>query len=368
MTTCGRCLLNEHVPTVTFDNDGVCNYCKLHDKWEKESQSEKLEKIVKKVKREGKKNLYACIVGISGGCDSSYMLWKMVDFGLRPLAVHWNNNWNTQIAEDNMRCMVKGLNVDYYEMTVNKREYDDICKSFLLASVPDADIPNDIALTTVLYIAAEKFGVKYIMEGHNFRTEGTAPIGWTYMDGQYVASVHKKFGSIPLHSFPNLWFDQWLEWLIKHKIKRIRPLWYLKYDKPKMKQFFNEQYGWKDYGGQHEENKYTAFISNYLHPIKFGIDLRYILLSAQVRSNYLNREEALQKIQEKPNIDESIIDEVKQRLGFSQNQFEEMMQLPIKSHHDYKTYQPLFKKYKALFQMMAKMNLIPKTFYEKYTR
>lgn len=370
MVVCNRCLLNSSIPTVTFDDIGICNYCHLHEKWEREHKSEDLQKIINTVKTCKNPNAkYDCIVGISGGCDSSYLLHKVVvDFGLKPLAVHWNNHWNTEIAEANMKKMVEGLNIDFEIYTCDQKEYDELCRAFLLASVCDADIPNDIALTTVLYQATEKHDCGFIMAGHNFRTEGTTPLEWSYMDGKYIIDVNKKFGRVPLKTFPNLTLSLWLRWLVLKQIKRIRPLWYLPYNKNEAKQLLHDKYGWNDYGGAHQENKYTKFISNYVQPKKFGIDLRIIFLSAQVRSGLITKDQAQEQLFIISEVEWEILEEVKQRLGFTNDEFKQVMEQPIKIHQQYRTYQPFFKRNKWFFKLMVEYDLVPKTFYEKYTR
>lgn len=367
MTQCTRCILDDHIPNITFDADGACNYCKLHDLWERTHLEADLERLLDKVKQE-RKGKYDCVVGVSGGCDSSYLLYLAKEWALEPLAVHWNNGWNTDTAAKNIETMTRKLNVDLYEVGMEQSEYDDVCRSFLFASVPDADIPNDIALTTVLYQAAERFGIKYILNAHSFKTEGTTPLGWSYMDGKYVESVQKQFGRQPLKTFPNLWFADWLNWMLLGQIKRIRPLWHVAYNKEQVKKMLSRKFSWKWYGGHHLENRYTIFVSNFLQPRKFGIDLRWVEYSALIRSSQMTRDEALSKIEKQPEIDYAIIDEVKQRLGLSETEFNKILSAPKKTFHDYETYISLFRKHSLFFSLLADMNLVPKTFYEKYAK
>lgn len=368
---CKRCLFDSNTPSVTFDSDGVCNYCRLHDQWEKEyadPDNTKLLKIYERIRKRGKRKRYDCVVGVSGGCDSSFTLHLAVKAGLRPLAVHFNNNWNTPIAEANIRKMVSGLNCGYYEVAVNKAEYDSICRSFILAGVPDADIPNDIALQTAFYLAADKFDVFYTLSGHSFRTEGTTPLGWSYMDAKYIESVQTRFGAYPLRTFPNLWLGKWLTWLWMG-IKQIRPLWYVKYDKDEARKILHDSYGWEWYGGAHLENKYTEFIGSYYQPRRFNIDLRRVLWSAQVRSGTLDREQALYDLEVLPTIRTGLLYEVEQRLRLPFRELETIMRTGEKhTHEDYETYLPTFHRYAWLFRVMSDLNLVPKTFYTKYCK
>ena len=362
--------MDSTIPEIEFDDRGECTYCKIHDGFEEEYPLDRgesnLAEIIEKMKNEGKR--YDCIVGVSGGCDSSYLLCKAKEWGLRPLAVHFDNNWNTDVAKENMSRLVSQLNVDFLKVGVDKREFDDICRSFLLASVPDADIPNDIALATVLYFAADKMGVPWILNGHSFRTEGTSPLGWSYMDGKYVQSIHKLFGKEQMKTYPNLWLSKWLRWIALKRIKRIRPLWFINYQKEDVKTFLNDEFGWQWYGGHHLENRYTIFSTSYYQPKKFGIDLRKVEYAALVRSGQMDRQKAINELKKPPEIDSEVVKEVKKRLGFTDKEFSRIMTQPNKTHHDYETYQKTFRRWKWFFWVLSKLDLVPKTFYVKYTR
>ena len=198
---CSRCVYDEETPHITFDEQGVCNYCRTQEELEKsypagEEGERLLRGIAERIKKDGKDKKYDCVVGVSGGCDSSYLVHYIVkELGLRPLAVHFDNTWNSTIATKNIHCVLEKLGVDLWTYVVDNKEYDDIYKSFLKAGVPDIESCTDIALAATLNMAAEKFGLRYVIEGHNFRTEGIAPLGWIYMDGKYIKSVHKKFGT-----------------------------------------------------------------------------------------------------------------------------------------------------------------------------
>ena len=285
--------------------------------------------------------------------------------GVRLLAVHWDNNWNTDIADNNIQKLVGELGVDNIHFKVNQIEYDDLCRSFLLASTPDADIPNDIALTTVLYQAADSFNIPFIINGHSFRTEGFAPLGWTYMDGGYIEDVHKRYGRVPLKTFPNLTLEKWLPWIQK-KIKRVRPLYNMNYQKDTVVNQVLPRLGWEWYNGHHMENKYTIFVGNYLWPKKFNIDFRIIEYSALIRSKQMNRDEALELLSKTPMCPDHIVYEVMKRLRLSRKQLDDILTMPIKTYRDYNTYQKYFKKNKDLFTDYYEQGLIPKTFYEKY--
>ena len=366
---CTRCILHTGIPGIAIDEDGTCNYCKIHDEWNSKYPTEKgektLEVIFKKIREEGKNKTYDCIIGVSGGCDSSYLLTYLVDHDLRPLPVHWDNNWNTRIADENIRKIVQGLGVDLYRIGVDRKEYDDLCRSFLLASTKDADIPNDIALTTALYQAAERFDVKYIMNAHSFRTEGTTPLGWTYMDGGYIESVHRRYGKVPLKTYPNLTYPLFKKY-INQGFKRIRPIWYLPYNKNEAIKELETRFDWKWYGGHHHENIYSTFVGAYLWPKKFGLDFRYIEYSALIRSGFKTQKSALKEIKKPGDYDPLLPEKVRHRLGITQEDFLQIFNAPPKTHRDYETYLPKFRKDRDFYLRAVEEGKVPETFYRKY--
>ena len=206
---CTRCLLDTTASDIWFDESGECKYCKIHNEMEKAhplgpSLEKELQSIVNKIKKDGKGKPYDCIAGVSGGRDSTYTLLTAVKLGLRPLAVHFDNGWNSDISVKNIKKACETLHVDLFTIVADWEEFKDLQVSFLKSSTPDADIPTDYAIYSVLYHVANKEGIKYILNGHSYRTEGTCPISWTYMDPLYVSSVHKRFGKIKeFKSFPH---------------------------------------------------------------------------------------------------------------------------------------------------------------------
>ncbi len=373
MRICKRCIYDEHIPDIHFDDEGICNYCRQHDQLDSEYPTgDKGEKILQdlaaKIKHEGRNKKYDVVVGISGGCDSSFLLYKAKKLGLRPLAAHFDNTWNSTIAVENIHNILNNLKVDLFTYVINNQEFCDIFRSFLRASVPNIDTPSDIALTTTHYLAAEKYGIKYIFQGHSFRTEGISPHGWFYMDALYIHTVQKMFGTRKLENFTNLLLGKWLKWMIVDKVKTIRPMYYIDYKKEETKKILSNELGWKWYGGHHMENR-TAYFTNYYYlPVKFNIDLRYSEFSALIRSGQMTREEALVKIQQFKPFDEEIIEEIKKRLGFSDEEFQQTMQASKKTYRDYKTYKETFERMRPIFWGLYKLNLVPKSFYVRYTK
>ena len=226
---CTRCIFDSTLHGISFDEKGICSYCKMIDSLTNEygtgaAKGEKLfERLVKQIKKEGRGKKYDIVVGVSGGTDSSYMLFIAKKYGLRALAVHYDNTWNTAIATQNISKMTKKLDVDLYTHVCDNKESDDIFKSFFLASVPEIDGATDIALAEVMYRAASKYGIKYVFEGHSFIEEGVAPMGKAYVDGRYIKSLHKKFGKKKMKTFPNMRFAKFIYWVVFKRIKKIRP-------------------------------------------------------------------------------------------------------------------------------------------------
>ena len=372
---CTRCIYDIETPSIKFDDRGVCNYCKASEDLNQQYPTglegqRKLEQIVDEIKKAGRGKPYDVVVGVSGGCDSSYMLIKAKEFGLRPLAVHFDNTWNTTIATTNIHTMLDKLKIDLFTHVVDNEEYDDILRAFLKAGVIDIETPTDIGLATTLYMAAAKYGIQYQFEGHSFRTEGIGPLGWFYIDGKYIESVVREFGNYRQHklkTFPNLWFSKFMKYTLYNRIKKIRPLYWMDYDKEATKKMLSEEYGWQWYGGHHLENRFTVFLHSYYAPRRFGLDTRVLGNSALVRSGQLDRTEAIAMLQEPFVFDTEILGIVKKRLGFTDREFEDLFKQPTRTWKEFKTYKPLFERLRPFFYMLMKAQLVPQSFYVKYT-
>ncbi len=370
---CIKCILSDAIEGVRIESDGICNYCKLIEQLENEYKTgtpdgeKKLLEIIDKIKKEGKNKKYDCVIGVSGGTDSSFLLYKAIELGLRPLAVHYDNTWNSAIATENIRKITTKLNIDLHTHVVNNKEVDDIFKSFFKASVIELDACTDIALIETLYRAASKYKVKYILDGHSFRAEGVAPpIG--YIDGKYIKTIQKSFGAHKIDTFPNMSLIAFLKWMIIKRIKRIRPYWYLDYSKEETRVFLEKEFDWKYYGGHHLENRMTAFQHSFYCPVKFGVDQTYNSLSALVRSGRMEREKALDLfLNNEPYLEPELVEYFKKRLGFSDEEFDNILKKPVLTYKNFKTYKQSFEKLKPLFWLMYKLDLVPKSFYVKYT-
>lgn len=295
---CNRCIYDERVPSITFDDDGVCNYCRQVEKLAAQygtgtpKGEARLAQIIKELRARGRGQKYDCAIGISGGTDSSFLIHWAVEKGLRPLAVHYDNTWNTAIATQNIRKVLEGTGVDLYTHVVDNKEIDDIFRAFFLAGVAEIEAATDLGYAYTLRRAAAAHGIKAILEGHSFIEEGITPLGRNYFDGKYIQTIHRRFGTRPLKTYPLMTFFRFLKSVVVDRPKFIRPLWYLQYSKEEAQDLLRKRYDWQYYGGHHLENRMTAFYHGIYLPQKFGSDLRNNTLAARVRNGSMDRASA----------------------------------------------------------------------------
>jgi N-acetyl sugar amidotransferase len=370
---CSRCIYDERVAAIEFDAEGVCNYCRQIDRLKTEYGTgielgrAKLAAIIEEIKRAGARRRYDCVIGVSGGTDSSYMVYlaKQV-WGLRPLAVHYDNTWNSAIATQNIRNVLAGLDVDLYTHVVDNKESDDIFRAFFRAGVAEIEAPTDLALAETLYRAASRYGVAYVLEGHSFVTEGVTPVGRNYFDGQYIRSIHRRFGTRPMKTYPLMTFSRFLWWSCAARIRKIRPLWYVSYSKEEARAFLEKTFAWKYYGGHHLENRMTAFFHGIYAPQKFHADFRNNSLAALVRNGQMGREQAWAEYNQPPQVEEELLAYFKKRLKLSDEEYERVMRAPPRDWREYPTYKRRFERLRPLFAVLARRNLVPMSFYLKY--
>ena len=353
------------IADVKINEKGECNFCELHDSLEKSSKGFDWDKRLNKIRKAKKK--YDCLIGISGGLDSSILLDYAVNvWKLNPLVIHFDNRWNCEEANYNIDMLVKRLNVDFIRYYLNQAEYDDLCLSFLLASVSDADIPNDMAMGEMMLRTCKQYKIKYIFNGHNFRTEGTSPLSWSYMDAKYIESVYAKFNQgKKLLSFPLLTFWKQLYYTVICGIKQERPFYYLDINEQEEKDRLIRDYGWRDYGSKHAENIYTEFVGSYYLPVKYGIDKRIIYHSALIRSGRMVKiDKAFNKL---PEFNEEKLNAICKRLKITREYFDQViMPMQWSTFEDFKTYHRMFKRYRPVFYVLTRLHLLPNTFYIKY--
>lgn len=344
---CTRCVMDETVPGIVFYADGRCSCCRAYDEHRTKelftdaAGAERLERLVDDIKRAGRNAPYDCIIGVSGGVDSSYVAYLVVRrFGLRALALHLDNGWNTELAVDNVERMVKALRVNLSTHVLDWREFRDIQTAFIRSSISNIEIPTDHAIWAVLIKTAAKMGIKYIIAGNNVVTESIMPETWLYgsKDSRLIRGIHRRFGRLPMKSYPYLTTPDYAYYLLLRGIRWVPILNYVPYVKAEAKQRLMDEVGWRDYGGKHYESTFTRFFHAYYLPRKFGYDLRKSYYSALVCSGQITREEALRDLAEPP-APPALMEQdrayVLKKLGLSEAEFEMILAAPNKTYADY---------------------------------
>ncbi len=355
-------------PQITFDENGYCNHCtefagkRAGHSYQGRQSDEALDGIVATLKRDGEGKQYDCIIGLSGGIDSSYVAYIIKQKGLRALAIHLDNGWDSEESVNNIKNIAKLLELDYDSYVLDWEEFKDLQLAFLKASVPEAETPTDIAIPAALHYFAAKYHVKHIISGGNFATEGILPRSWHYnaKDMKYFGYIQKTFGTKKLKTFPTFGFEKEMYYKLAKGIKITYLLNYVDYAKEDAMELLKEKLGWKFYGGKHYESKYTGFIQSYYLYKKFGIDYRRATLSSQICLGEIERDEALEQLKTEP-FDLLKVEIEKQyigkKLGISQEEFDSIIGLPAKWYWDYPnddgklgfiydTYRNMFKKEK----------------------
>lgn len=353
---CTNCVMDTTDSAIQFDEQGVCDHCRgfstdVAPNWDTGPEAHtKLEEIVTRVKEAGKGHDFDCILGMSGGLDSSFMLHLLVtEYGLRPLVFHVDGGWNSDIAVNNIQMLVEKLGLDLYTEVINWEEMRDFQLAFFKSGVPHLDIPQDHAFIATLYHFANKHGIKYIMNGGNFSTECVRnPLEWLYhgTDMAQIRDIHGRFGARPLKSYP-------LSSVLFHKVylryfkgvKVVRPLNYMPYTKELAINTLSETYGWRAYPQKHFESRFTRFFEAYWLPTRFGYDTRRVQYSSLIQTGQMSRDEALEKLK-KPAYDPATIDEefeyIATKLGISVEELRGYHEMPLKSYRDYRNQQWLF--------------------------
>lgn len=334
---------------ITFDKNGVCDHCRNFDInikpfWKPlENRFDDLEELAKKIRKSGKGKPYDCILGLSGGADSSYLAYIAKEvMHLRPLIYVVDTGWNLNVAVENIEKLVKGLNLDMYTEVVNWKEMADLQLSFFKASISSCDQPQDHAIFAGLYNYAVKHHIKYVLTGSNEATEFIRPpVEWLYMnDIVMLKDIHKKFGTRKLKTFPLCGIIRYkVFYKLFYRMKRVYPLDYVIYDKEKAMEILHEKFGWTKYENKHYENVFTRFFEGYYLPYKFGFDTRKNVLSNQILAGTLTREEALEYLQHPPyDFDQMQLDKeyVAKKLGITVDEFDAIIGQPPKTPKDYK--------------------------------
>ncbi len=354
---CTNCVMDTSDSKITFDDNGVCDHCNdfysnVQPNWHTDQKGrDQLLEIINKIKKDGENRDFDCIMGMSGGADSSYMLHLAVkEFGLRPLVFHVDGGWNSELAVHNINVMIDKLGLDLYTEVINWEEMKDLQLAFFKAGVPHLDIPQDHAFIATLYNFADKYNIKYILNGGNISTECVRnPMEWLYYgtDMAQLKDIIRRYCTIPLKTYP---FSS----VLRHKfylkfirgIHVVKPLNYMPYNKEAAMELLNKEYGWVPYPQKHFESRFTRFFEGYWLPKKFGFDTRKVQFSSLILTGQMTRENALEKLKEPAIPIEEAQHEfeyIASKLGITTSELQMYFDAANKSYKDYRNSESMFK-------------------------
>ena len=361
--SCKRCLMDTSDPEIIFDSHGHCNHCtnyfaELANRvWHGKEANDKLNSLIHQIKSKNTKP-YDCLIGLSGGADSSYLAYLVKQMGLNPLAVHLDNGWNSELAVQNIEILVKQLKLDLYTHVIDWEEFKDLQLSFLKASTPDGEIPSDHAINAIMFRIARKYNIKYIISGMNYTTESIMPLRWAYghLDWRYIKGIHRKFGTKKLKSFPHISLFELGFTLFIRRIRYISILNYIDYNKEEAL-IVLKKIGWKPYTQKHNESIYTRFYQSFYLPQKFNIDKRKAHYSNLILSNQLTRSKAASLLKapiRDPQEVEQDIAYVKKKFHLSEHDFQDLLNSNNKSFRDYSSNYKNIHYLKKVFNFLRK--------------
>lgn len=338
---CTKCVMDTTDKEIVFDENGVCNHCHEYQEVEKNytRDPKKLQFLLNDklelIRNVGKDKKYDCLIGVSGGVDSSYVAYLAKQWGLRALLFHFDNGWDSKLSADNLKNIIKYTGFDIYESKMDQEEFQDIQKAFFKADVVDVELVTDYAIFTSIYKVAKEFDIKIILSGVNNVTEKIMAKSWVWRkdDATNIKSIHKKYGTVELKTF------RFIDQEEKPSIARsINILEFVEYDKSKAIEILRSHMDWSYYGGKHYESIFTRFYQGYILPKKFNIDKRRAHHSTLINSGQMTRDEALEDLKNDTypkNIQEEDFNIVCDRLGFSREEMNDYLKRPAKSHLEY---------------------------------
>ncbi len=356
-------------PNMQFDAQGASHYYSEYKLAEVElllkgpPAEERIRSLIKLIKSDGKDKPYDCILGVSGGVDSTYVAYQARRMGLRPLAVHLDNGWNAELAVMNIQAVVEKLNIDLHTEVLDWEMFRDLQLSYLKASVIDIEVISDHAIFSTLYRLANKYGIKHILSGTNVVTEYVMPPHWIYnkTDHVNIRAIHRAYGTRSIDGFPfmDLRVKKWMQ-MVKG-IQSHSILNWVPYNKADVKQFIQDELGWRDYGGKHYESVFTRFYQGYILPRKFGVDKRKAHLTNLIYSGQITKAQALAELQEPPllpELAEQDYEFVIKKLGLTQEEFERILDQPPVPHANFDTEKSVYETYPVLSPLRGTVNLL----------
>lgn len=362
---CQRCVMDTSDPDIRFDEHGVCSHCREFDLLQKPrilagpDGDAALQAQLRVIKERSRGRPYDCIIGLSGGVDSSYVAWKVIDLGLRPLAVHVDTGWNSELAVSNIERISKKLGIHLFTYVIDWEVMRELQLAFFRAGVANCDIPQDHAFVAVLYKTAIKHGISSVISGHNLATEAILPEAWGYtsIDRKHIRAIHSRFGKGSLAAYPSYSLWQYTFWWPYVRRMKIFPILnFMDYRKAEAKQFLMEHFGWRDYGGKHYESRLTKFFQSYYLPTKFGFDKRRAHLASLVVSGQTTREAALHEL-ETPLYDaRQLADDkayIAKKLRIGEDELDRIIAAPSRRHEDFSSNQTLINN---LLEFKAKLS------------
>ena len=358
-------------PDIFFDENGVSNYYHEYKEAEKndvltgEAGKKKIEELVKTIKEAGNGKAYDCLIGLSGGVDSTYVAYLVKKLGLRPLAVHLDNGWNSELAVKNIENIITKLGIDLFTLVINWEEFKDVQLAYLRASVVDIEVVSDHAIFATMYKLAKEKDIGYIISGTNIVTEHIMPKSWLYqkMDFANLKDIHDKYGKIKLKTYPTFDFKKYVYYSALLKLTPISILNYVPYNKKEIKEIIKKELDWRDYGGKHYESVFTKFYQAYILPEKFKIDKRKAHLSTLICAGQMTKEEALHDLEQPLYAAKELqsdIEYVIKKFGLTPSEFDEIMKLPVRKHADFKTDRHLKEGYMNLLRKTEKFRKVLK--------
>jgi len=360
---CSRCLLNtSDTPFINFNEKEICNYCQYYDLKTSElgrleHRKSILQKKINEIKESGKNEKFDCLLGLSGGVDSSYMAILAHEYGLRPLVIHLDNGWNSDIAVKNIEKICEKFNFQLYTYVIDWEEFVGLQKAYLKAGVIDIEVLTDHAIYAILNKLAHKFNIKYTLSGFNLETEAIMPKGWTYNKRDFlnIKDIVTKFGEgVKFKTYPYINFYRALYYFWFLKLETFELLNFVDYNKENAKKRLISEIGWVDYGGKHYESVFTKFYQSYILPVKFGVDKRRAHLSNQICAGKISKDEANQILQTKPYDDSIVMDKeyILKKLNLSEIEFENIMKEKPRLHTEFDSDQKLWNRYFKMIKLL----------------